>query len=251
MPAAGSPGQVGPARIAARVLGGLVVLIAATAASPLLAIAGPELRFRAIRAAARGLLRALGVAHDVHGGLPRRSALIAANHISWLDILVLMAHTPIRLVAKREVRDWPVIGRLATAAGTLFIERSSPRGLPITVGEVERALRSGSVVATFPEGTTWCGGDAGPFRPALFQAALAAGVRVVPVTVRFCLSDGTPTTAAAFVGEDSLVASIRRVVSVRGLRVSLRTHAELQPLGADTRRTLARHAHGAVMSRPA
>jgi 1-acyl-sn-glycerol-3-phosphate acyltransferase len=156
-----------------------------------------------------------------------------------LDILVLLAHAPARIVAKHEVAGWPVVGALARATGTVFIDRSRPRTLPGTVADVADALREGAVVAVFPEGTTWCGRSSGPFRPAMFQAAIDAGALVVPVTLRF-LAEGTPTTVAAFLGEDTVFTSFRRVVATRGLEVCLTAHPALHPAVGASRRALAR-----------
>ena len=99
---------------------------------------------------------------------------MVANHVSWLDVVVLLAHLPARMLAKREVRGWPVVGRLAVAMGTVFIDRDRPRTLPARVAAVAGALRDGGVVVAFPEGTTWCGRTGGPLRPAVFQAAVEA-----------------------------------------------------------------------------
>jgi 1-acyl-sn-glycerol-3-phosphate acyltransferase len=183
--------------------------------------------------------------------LPRRGALIVANHVSWLDVLVLLAHAPARLLAKCEVRSWPVIGAIGTAAGTVFIDRDRPRALPTTVSDVAGALRAGHVVAAFPEGTTWCGQSGGRFRSALFQAAIDAGAPVAPVTLNFKLGNGTTTTVAAYIGDDTLLASVRRVVMARGLRITLRAHPALHPMPGASRRALARAAQAAVAGTPA
>ena len=134
----------------------------------------------AARRAARALLGALGVRHVAAGRLASRRALVVANHVSWLDVVVLLAHLPARMLAKREVRGWPVVGRLAVAMGTVFIDRDRPRELPRTVAAVAGALAAGGVVAAFPEGTTWCGLSGGPLRPAVFQAAVGRGRRGRP-----------------------------------------------------------------------
>jgi hypothetical protein len=134
---------------------------------------------------------------------------------------------------------------MAASSGTVFIDRTRPRTLPATVADVAAALRAGGTVAVFPEGTTWCGRSSGPFRPAMFQAAIDAGAPIVPVTLRF-LADGTPTTLAAFLGEDTLLASFRRVVSARGLEVTLSAHPALHPGIQASRRSLARAAASAV-----
>jgi 1-acyl-sn-glycerol-3-phosphate acyltransferase len=222
--------------VAGRVIAVAAVLTVAAAVLPLLS---PARVPGAARRVARALLTALGVRHRVAGRVTARRALVVANHVSWLDAVVLAAYLPARPLAKTEVRDWPVVGRLAVAMGTVFIDRGRPRSLPATVAAVRDALRAGGSVVVFPEGTTWCGRAGGRLRPALFQAAVEAGAVVAPVRLTFALTDGSPTTVAAFIGDDSLLASLRRVITARGLAVTLRAHPPIHPgLGA-TRGALA------------
>jgi 1-acyl-sn-glycerol-3-phosphate acyltransferase len=229
--------------VALRAVAALAVVLVAAIVLPAL----PPARVPwALRAFARAVLRALGVRHAVHGRPVRHGALMVANHVSWLDILVLAAHYPCRLLAKREVRGWPVVGRIAVAAGTLFIDRARPRTLPATVAEVADALAAGSVVAVFPEGTTWCGRASGTFRPALFEAAVAARAAVAPVRLDFVLGDGSATTVPAFVGDDTLMASLWRVITARGLAVTLRAYPLLRPVAGSSRRRLAAAAQATV-----
>jgi 1-acyl-sn-glycerol-3-phosphate acyltransferase len=97
------------------------------------------------------------------------------------------------MLAKSEIRRWPVLGPLAALGGTLFVERDRLRALPTTVRSIAGALRGGSGVVVFPEGSTWCGrGSGGRFRPAVFQAAIDAGAEVRPVriTYRTARTDG-------------------------------------------------------------
>jgi 1-acyl-sn-glycerol-3-phosphate acyltransferase len=238
LPAEGSVARVHPGVVLARTAGALALVLLAGAALCVLPLMSQQRRVSATRAFCRAVLRALGVRHSVTGRLPRRGALVVANHVSWLDILVVLAHAPARLLAKHEVRRWPVVGAMAASCGTVFIDRTRPRTLPATVAEVSGALRAGGVVAVFPEGTTWCGRSSGPFRPAMFQAAIDAGAPVVPVTLRF-QTRGTPTTVAAFVGDDTLLASFRRVVTTRGLEVALTAQPALHPAAQASRHALA------------
>ncbi|TWH66350.1 1-acyl-sn-glycerol-3-phosphate acyltransferase [Micromonospora olivasterospora] len=197
----------------------------------------------------------------VRGRLPRRRALVVANHLSWLDILAVLAVAPARMLAKREVRDWPLIGLLAAAAGALFVDRARPRALPATVARVAAALRAGHPVAVFPEGTTWCGvlpgcRPGGGFRPAVFQAAVDAGAPVVPVRIGYRLAGAAPdpTTAPGFLGDESLGRSVWRVLGARGLTAEVTVAAALHPGAGADRRLLARAAEAAVrlpMPRPA
>jgi 1-acyl-sn-glycerol-3-phosphate acyltransferase len=228
----------------------LAILVVAALLLPALPLMSARQRLALVRRWARALLRGMGVRHVVRGRLPVRRALLVANHISWLDVLVLLAASPdgpaLRLLAKHEVRGWPVIGWLGMAAGTIFIDRASPRHLPVTVSAVAGALRQDGVVAVFPEGTTWCGTAGGRFRPAMFQAAIDAGAVIAPVTLTFRLADGRRTTAAAFLGADTLWASVRRVLRVRGLVVAATAAPAVHPDASATRGALARIAEAAV-----
>ncbi|MFI7077992.1 lysophospholipid acyltransferase family protein [Micromonospora sp. NPDC049903] len=201
---------------------------------------------------ARATARACGVRLQVRGRLPRRRVLLVANHVSWWDVPALLAVAPARLVAKREVGRWPLVGLLARAAGTVFVDRTRPRRLPATVDRVAATLRAGRSVAVFPEGTTWCGTgvDCRPrtgFRPAMFQAAIDAGAPVVPLRIGYRLgATGTPTTAPAFLGEESLLRSMCRVLALRELTVTVEIAAPLYPAPSADRRALARVAESAV-----
>ena len=201
---------------------------------------GTALRGTALRTLARAMLAVLGIKLVKQGPALRPGSLLAANHVSWLDILALLAVAPVRLVAKGEVGAWPGIGVLAGLSGAIFIDRSRPKALPATVAEVTAALRAGRSVAAFPEGTTFCGASRGRFRPALFQAAIDAGAPVVPAAICY------DTTAAAFIGDDTLWDSIRRVAALRSLTVTLVTAPALRPTADADRRTLARAAQSSL-----
>ncbi|WP_240529142.1 lysophospholipid acyltransferase family protein [Streptomyces antioxidans] len=172
--------------------------------------------------------------------------LIVANHISWLDIIALLSMEPVVMLAKREIAGWPLIGPVVTRAGTLYIDRDSLRELPATVREMAARLRDGQSVMAFPQGITWCAGTGGSFRRATFQAALDAGAPVRPVTLDY-VQHGAPTTVAAFVGEDDLGRSLRRVIRADGLTVRVNVHRPLWPMpDVDDRRRVAARAQAAV-----
>jgi 1-acyl-sn-glycerol-3-phosphate acyltransferase len=183
--------------------------------------------------APRKLLRALGIRWSTVGAPIRPGALLVGNHVSWLDIVVMMAvDRRIRMVAKAEVGGWPVVGRLARARGTIFVDRAKPRTLPATVARVSAALRAGDAVQVFPEGTTTCGVHPARWRPAFMQAAIDAQAPVQ----RFTLLYSTP--AAAFVADESLLASLKRVLRLRGLSITVLVDEPQSP--GDCRRALAR-----------
>jgi 1-acyl-sn-glycerol-3-phosphate acyltransferase len=234
----GGEKTVGAGTVVLRLSALLGVLVSALVLMPLL-------RRAAVRTMARGLLAALGVRLVWRGPAPRPGSLLVANHVSWLDVVALLAVTPVRLVAKREVRAWPAVGALAAVAGSIFLDRSRPKSLPTTVTEITVALRAGRSVAVFPEGTTFCGAERGRFRPAVFQAAVDAGAPVVPISIRYA----SPT--AAFVGDDTLWSSVRRVAGLRGLTVTLVGSPALRPEPGADRRSLARAAQASAGLRSA
>ncbi|MFD0030116.1 lysophospholipid acyltransferase family protein [Streptomyces sp. NPDC127172] len=200
---------------------------------------------RAIAWAVGVQVRVTGTAAAATGGL-----LLVANHISWLDIPLLGAVRPARMLAKMEIGRWPLAGPVVARSGVLFIERDRLRALPDTVARIAEALRAGSAVVAFPEGSTWCGHAQGHFRRAVFQAALDAGVPVQPVRVRYRLADGAASTAAAFVGDDTLLASLWRVASTRGLVAEVEIRDVIPPGSHLDRRSLARAAEAGTTGRP-
>jgi 1-acyl-sn-glycerol-3-phosphate acyltransferase len=175
--------------------------------------------------------------------------LLVGNHISWLDPLVIAAITPTRLLAKSEIAEWPLIGMLTASGGALFIHRERLSALPQAIEDVATALRNGDSVVAFPEGTTWCGREMGPFRPAVFQAAIDAGVPVRPMALRYREGEEL-STGPCYVGDDSLVASILRVVAIRHLVAEVTFFPGVRlPHGVGSRRarrTLARIAEAQV-----
>ncbi|MEV7331296.1 lysophospholipid acyltransferase family protein [Micromonospora sp. NPDC093244] len=252
LPTAGEVPTVPVVRRVLRLVAATGMLLTGVGLAVLLPVLPVRERQAAVRGWARGTARAFGVRLVVRGRLPRRRALLVANHVSWLDILAVLAVAPTRMVAKREVRTWPVVGVLAAAVGTVFVDRSRPRELPATVRRLGDALRAGRSVAVFPEGTTWCAGEGdcrpgGGFRPAMFQAAIDTGSPVVPLRLGYrCEATGSSTTAAAFLGADTLLRSVARVVAARDLVVSVTIAAALHPARDADRRLLARAAESAV-----
>jgi 1-acyl-sn-glycerol-3-phosphate acyltransferase len=179
---------------------------------PRLSIAQREQR---VQAWSLGMLRALGVTLEVHGQpVATGPVLLVANHISWLDILVMHAARFCRFVSKADVHHWPVIGRLATGAGTLYIERASRRDAMRVVHRMAQALREGQVVAVFPEGTTGDGRSLLPFHANLLQAAVSVDAPVQPVGLRFLdAATRAPSFTPCYVDDDTLVGSVWRTLS--------------------------------------
>lgn len=253
--------EVSHPRRALRLTACLAVVLAGVVLVPPVRLFPYDVRIRLVRLWARVVLRALGVTVHLAGAAETDGAgagggvLVVANHVSWLDIPLLAAGRPGRSLAKTEVRQWPVLGPLIAWCGTVFLDRDRLRTLPDTVAAVAEVLRSGQPVIVFPEGSTWCGRESGRFRPALFQAAVEAGAEVQPVTIRYRLADGRPTSVPAFIGDDGLLTSLARVVAARGLVADVTFLPMIPPPGpqpgpqparAAARRELARRAQAAI-----
>jgi 1-acyl-sn-glycerol-3-phosphate acyltransferase len=215
------------------------------AAVPLLAVPTPG-RSHMQRGYCRLMLRALGVRITVSGGPIRnlRGVLVVSGHVSWVDIFAIGAVMPGRFVARADLVEWIGLGMVARLMKVIPIDRASLRRLPDVVSTVAERLRAGQTVVAFPEGTTWCGLAYGPFRPAMFQAAIDAGRPVQPLRLTYHHRDGSPSTVPAYVGEDTLFASISRLVTARRTVVHVRVES-LQLPGPD-RRDLAARCEAAV-----
>lgn len=248
---AGAP-TVSPPRRVLRLIAACGALLFAFTTLPALVLLRGGARNALLRLVFRGVLRAFGVRLAVHGergfadAWPGRGALVVNNHISWLDIVAVNAVRPMRALAKREIADWPVLGGLVARGGSIFLDRERLSTLPATMAELAAALRGGALVSVTPEGTTWCGLATGRFATATFQAAIDGGVPVRPIALRYRLADGRETTQPAFIGPESLIDSVRRVIRLRGLVLEVHICPEIAPGRATNRRELAALAQAAI-----
>lgn len=209
---------------------------------------GQTARTWLIRSWSAKLLALLAIRLSVHGAPPQpggKGGLVVANHISWLDIYALNAVEPLRFVSKAEVSEWPVVGYLARSAGTLFIRRGKRQDTGRTNRDIENALRSGNLVALFPEGTTTDGTELKHFHASLLQPAIDAQAPLYPVALRFLREDGGIDTAPAYIGDLSFGDCLKQILSRPSIRAELRFGDAIQPHG-HSRRELAGYAHNRI-----
>ena len=200
-----------------------------------------------VQAWALKMLSLLGIRLELRGRPPVTGpVLLVANHISWLDILVMHAARHCRFVSKADVRHWPLIGTLATGAGTLYIERKSRRDAMRVVHHMADSLKRGEVVAVFPEGTTSNGVAMLPFHGNLIQAAISANAPVQPVALSFLDSKTRVISLApCYIDEDTLVMSIWRTLTARSITAVVH-YGQLQKAQGRDRRTWANDLRSAV-----
>lgn len=172
--------------------------------------------------------------------------LLVANHVSWLDVLVIQSIQPSVFVAKSEVQNWPVIGLIAQACGVVFVDRGSLHSARKMVDEVAAALHHGYCVAGFPEGTSSDGRQVSLFHANLFEAAIHHQIDVRPLALRYKnIRTGELSIDAAFIDDIGFIESLHKVISLRAIRVDVHIGKPLSPKG-HTRRTLAHLSHRAV-----
>ena len=168
------------------------------------------------------LLAALGLVLQSSGSMGVGSTLLVANHVSWLDILAINAARPVRFVSKADVRHWPLVGWIVACAGTLFIERERRSDAMRVVHQVAEALQAGSQIAIFPEGTTSDGRGLLPFHASLLQSAVATGVDVQPIVMRYSDAHSSVSESANYVGETTLAQSMWLIANASNLTVHVR-----------------------------
>ena len=180
------------------------------------------------------------------------SGAFVANHVSWLDILVLNASKRVVFVAKAEVAGWSGIGWLARGTGTVFLERDPKRAVE-QARLLQARLAAGHTLLIFPEGTSTDGLRVVPFRTTLFAAFFGANadpdIRVQPATIAYTAPKGEAATFYGWWGDASLGESLLAVLSARpqgSVRVTY--HAALRVAEFSGRKTLAAAAEGAVRS---
>lgn len=197
----------------------------------------------------RIVCKTLGLKRIVQGTPPRGKAmLIVANHVSWLDICVLSALTPLSFIAKSEVGTWPVVSLLARLQRTVFIDRTRRTDTARTNGAVAERLQAGDAIVLFAEGTTGDGTRVLPFRSALVGAAREAIVAsdsdleviLQPLAITYVRRDGLPLRRGdkpriAWHGDMDLVPHLKGILSGGPIDVQL-TWGTPIPFTAETNR---------------
>ena len=200
----------------------------------------------------RSVLRILGVRLKVIGEVtPRGPTLIASNHVSWLDIVVLSAVAPVSFIAKREVGGWPFFGTLARLQRTVFVDRDRRHATGQARDAMRERLKAGDILVLFAEGTSSDGQHVLPFKSAFFGAAEYEGVLVQPVTLAYAGHRNLPMPRRlmpfyAWYGDMELPPHLWQAVGMGPIEVTAICHAPLSLSGDATRKRLARHAEETV-----
>jgi 1-acyl-sn-glycerol-3-phosphate acyltransferase len=142
-----------------------------------------------IRLWTRGLVRAIGITVDVVGQPPAKPFFLVANHLSYLDILVLGARLGPTFISKHEIAGWPVLGHLARVTGTIFVNRERKRDAMRVLREIDKAVERGGGVVLFAEGTSHRGDRIYPLKTALLEWAARRAYPVHAAALRYSTGD--------------------------------------------------------------
>lgn len=174
-------------------------------------VAGTPLAHWAIRLWSSGMMRIFGWRSRRFGRPLRGGVLMVANHVSWLDIVLVHSVHAVGFVAKSEISRWPMIGWIARRGGTIYHQRGSNESLNGVLHQMVDRLNSGAAVGVFPEGGTTDGSAVGTFHARIFQAAVAADVPVQPVALRYG-PNGSAQRQVAFAPGEHFVGNLWRVL---------------------------------------
>lgn len=195
---------------------------------------GERVDHRAIRAWSAGLLRIFGfrlrrVGHPLPG-----AALLVANHVSWIDITLLHSQHAVGFVAKDEISRWPVIGWLASRAGTIYHRRGSDHSLRDVMEQMVVRMREGFSVGVFPEGGTGDGRTLRVFHARILQTAVDANVLVQPVALRYG-ERGNAQAIVAFAPGEPFVHNFLRLLGGPGRIAEVHFLEPLAPVAGGRR----------------
>jgi 1-acyl-sn-glycerol-3-phosphate acyltransferase len=196
------------------------------------------------------LLDILGIRPQLEGEPPppgEAATMIAANHVSWIDIFLISSVRPTRFVAKSEIRAWPLAGWIADRAGTLFIQRDQMRDMARIDARVRAVMNEGDCVGLFPEGITTQGDELRKFHTSLFEPAVANAAHVHPVAIRYEHPDGTLCRELSFAGDVTFVESLELILRLRTVRARVMFAPVVNAAGA-SRRDVAKEVESRVAS---
>jgi 1-acyl-sn-glycerol-3-phosphate acyltransferase len=180
--------------------------------------------------------------------------LFVANHVSYLDIIVLSSILDASFIAKAEIADWPILGLLSRLQRTIFVEQQRPQAANQRDAISER-LSAGDSLILFPEGKANDGQRVLPFKSALFSVAEGRAdsqpLTIQPVSLAYTRLDGIPLSRAfrphyAWFGDMTLMTHMFEMLGIGRVTVEVIFHDPVVGDGFSTRKSLAEICHRVV-----
>lgn len=203
------------------------------------------------------LLRLLAINVLIEGESRRlyseRNVLIVANHLSYLDILVVASCLPSVFVTSVEMKKTPLLGALCRAGGSYFVERRNLYSLTRELEDISRLLKLGFNVVVFPEGTSSNGDRILPIKNSLLVAATRATVPIQPACLNYIEVNGRPVNSAErdtlfWYGSMSFLPHLWRLLAIRQATVRLTFLDEIVPKRNEDRKLLSQRIHRQLSS---
>ncbi len=190
-----------------------------------------------------GVARICGAEVRVEGAPAKPGTLLIANHVSWLDIMVLAGATGCAFISKAEIRGHPLLRWVADQNETIYVDRAERRAIHDQARSILDGLKRDQPLALFPEGTVGDGGTLLPFKPSLLSAVAPPpeGVTLRPAAIDY---HGQAWVFGWAPGEPGLD-NFLRILGRRGrLPVTIRLLEPLAP--SPDRKAIASAAHDAI-----
>lgn len=166
-------------------------------------------------------------------GEPPKHGMLVANHLSYLDIIVLGTTTPATFLSKAEVRWWPAIGWLTLFAGTLYVKRENKRDLHALVDSFSEVWDENALIVMFPEGTSSNGETILPFRSSLLKPACEKQQPVTPAYVCYECEGGTLIDDVYFWGDMAFAPHLIRMLCLKSVNAEIHYGATRYPEDQD------------------
>lgn len=142
------------------------------------------------------LTKILNVNFKEEGFVPMEgSSFIVANHMGYLDVIIMLASRKCSFVTSTDVRNTPFLGQISQLAGCLFVNRQSRKNIHREVQDIVNGLEEGMSICVFPEATSTNGEEIIKFKRSMFQAPIDAQAPVLPITINYtkCGNDSVTT----------------------------------------------------------
>ncbi len=200
----------------------------------------------------RQVLWLLGVRVQLKGhAIAKGPAILAPNHVSWLDVVILSSVAPVSFIAKREVGAWPFFGAQARLIRTVFVDRERRQGTASTREEMVQRLAAGDTLVLFAEGTSGDGASVMPFKTALFAAAQEPNIVVQPISLVYKGHRNLPMTRRlrphyAWYGGMDLGPHLWKAVAMGPIEIDVICHKPISGSDIANRKLLARQVEDTV-----
>lgn len=204
---------------------------------------GLWLRNRVFRTWGRGLCAGFGMRRRLEGVPPQGRFFLIANHVSYVDIVLLASYLDIAFVAKSDLRHWPALGRIFEAADTIFIDRSRKRDVVRVMKLVGQEVDRGLGVLVFPEGTSGKGDQILPFKPSLLEFACTRDLPVHWATLHYRTPPGQlpASRSVCWWGDEGFFPHFKRLIVLPSFEGTLRFGD--RPVAHGNRKELAEALH--------